>query len=117
MKHEAMSDFEINKAVAVKQGNVVHDAMLPSGNKIVVMRKTYESDVCRMPLNDYCNDPAAMWPIMIENEINVRWPDDGSKGDATKYTDGKLIKHSRFEDKSDALRAAAIVYLMMDDNA
>lgn len=57
---------------------------------------------------DFCNSPEEMWPIILENRINLNAYDDPDQGwSATTDT-------SFFVDSDNPLRAAAIVFLMMN---
>lgn len=108
MLYEEMSDFEINKSVAeiVTNGEVIDkDDMWPTdnGNAVQVIYKVGVSGEYK----DYCNNPADMWPIieLIWDELNYVSPgDDITEWDSTinNYKCGKL-------------RAAAIVFLKMQD--
>lgn len=92
--YSEMSDFEINKLVAIYLG--------------VKPRKTI-SFICQEKdiYPDYCNNPSDAWPIIVENKICINnfckfgWCSDSEHGDYV-YHDNPL-------------RAAMIVYLMMKD--
>ena len=63
---------------------------------------------------DYCNNPADMWPIILENNIVVTPCMGANIGDATGYSEHENPVISEFNDNSKALRAAAIVFLIMN---
>ena len=97
------SDFEINKAVERKE-------LI----KLIRMNRSSgvtesEEDIKKWTpaiTTDYCNDPAAMWPIIVEiwqelNEVSV--------DDYQNYWCEVMERYN-----CDALRAAAIVYLIME---
>lgn len=111
--YSQLSDFEINKAVAIKQGNVIYDLTMPSGNKIAVMHKTYESGACKIPLKDYCNSWEDMGPIIEMEKITITFR---SRGDKDLPPQAKRFGSDDYNiaDKN-PLRAAAIVYLMMEE--
>ena len=54
--YSKLSDFEINSAVSM----VVRSQAENPESKYVV-------------INDYCNNPADAWPIIVENKISVMW--------------------------------------------
>lgn len=96
MDYSKMSDFEINEAVSMA---MLNKAKNPSSKYVVV--------------NDYCNNPADAWPIIIENHIAVvpykhtlpqAWPT--SFGLVSKFTT---------EDRN-PLRAAMITFLKMQES-
>ncbi|HGM6831986.1 TPA: phage protein NinX family protein [Serratia marcescens] len=119
--YSKMSDFDINKMVAVSLGNILvtrpYDEI--SGNAVTYqvtksrgLNKegliVYSSEVIR---KDFCNNPADAWPIIAESGIGVV----PNKKDpyAWDLSSGMLrgIKHS----DANPLRAAMIVFLMMKD--
>lgn len=57
---------------------------------------------------DFCNSPEEMWPIIIENRINLNAYNDPEQG-WSSTTDTSF-----FVDSDNPLRAAAIVFLMMN---
>lgn len=69
-----------------------------------------------LPLPDYCNNPADMWPIITGCKIALYPPFDRecNKWEAhTVAMDGTSNGDSAFS--KNPLRAAAIVYLMMQE--
>ena len=100
-KYAEMSDTEINKLVANKQ---------------------HDYSIYNKP--DYCNNPEDAWPIILEAEISLIR--DVSTNDVWEavpkgwYTENGFISNVNgdlcFIDKN-PLRAAMIVYLMMEDEA
>lgn len=87
-----MSDFEINKEVEKLQGVYCED-----------MNGRY------VPTCDYCNNIEDAWPIVFENRITVNPYDNPSEGWFATYDT------SFFIDNENPLKAAMIVYLMMED--
>lgn len=89
--YSKMSDFEINAAVSMA---MLTRAKNPSSKHVVV--------------NDYCNNPADAWPIIVENRIRIN---------PILYT--KWMAEDYLEDVSSCdenpLRAAMIVFLMMQE--
>lgn len=103
--YSAMSDFEINKAVAryefgsfeTCEGEVYVDSKADGAN-VVPVSGVY----------DPCNNPANAWPIIIDNRIGFC-----STADCWyAHDDGEFA--SFISDKN-PLRAAMIVFLMMKD--
>lgn len=108
--YSAMSDFEINKSVAISSGKNVKLIKLDSddqecavivGEKFTVEKKEF----------DPCNNPSDAWPIIVENKLHLTTEEDGiwsSRG----YSD----KHVPIDfEHPNPLRAAMIAYLMMKD--
>ena len=88
------SDFEINKAVgfivkSIKRGKV----------------NSYYERWCP----DYCNNPADMWPIIVNNKIGLQ-PDPFKNGNWFAFDIDELIMH----ENTNPLRSAAIVFLEMN---
>ena len=91
-KYAEMSDTDINKLVAKKQHGY------------------------SMFRFDYCNDPAGAWPIILEYKIGI--DTSGIKGDEDKVWWAELIfdvyGDNHYAEDNNPLRAAMIVYLMLD---
>lgn len=97
--YSAMSDFEINKAVAFKLG-------LDWSGVTEENRFFYQTA-------DYCNNPADAWPIIEKHGITLAF--DGSDWWATSdacWVDG-CEWQIEGEINRKPLRAAMIVYLQM----
>ncbi|MDQ7883700.1 phage protein NinX family protein [Atlantibacter hermannii] len=97
--YSKLSDFEINSAVSM----VVRSQAENPESKYVV-------------INDFCNNPADAWPIIVSKKICIAFdvfaePDDGGGWVASPayYIEGERIRHDN------PLRAAMIVFLMMQD--
>jgi len=90
--YDDMSDFQINKAVAEAQGfNAYH-----------------------LEDKDYCNNPSDMWPIIVEHNILIRPRPETDIGEPFA-SDIRGIHVTRCIDNNGLLRAAAIVYLKMEE--
>ena len=105
--YEEMSDFEINKAVAVNRGGYQgHVEHMPNG----VMESDKGSHGMFYTERDYCNNPSDAFPIILQNKITVFSPN-------CTHDDGlwmaELDEWHSF--CANPLRAAMIVYLMMQD--
>lgn len=142
MNYEEMSDFEINKAVhfkmigagKVKERYRLSDADFvdvfhnefgenPGPSVIAVMR--YVKDGISSGHNpfggafDYCNNPSDAWPIIFANGIAVcpynldeeseEYEEMKGMWFAMRSTDGAQFDHKN------PLRAAMIVFLMMQE--
>ena len=103
--YNEMSDFEINKLVAGKLGA---DAKIEDGRLFTSKNHAGENAISVTTFTDYCNNPADMWPLIVENNI---WIQPDMVGDG--------YWHSHCEDfwakDKNPLRSAAIIYLMIKD--
>lgn len=110
VNYNKLSDFEINKRVAKTLNkytplNYPHEANKRSVGSLC------SNDNYRW--YDYCNNPADAWSIIVENKIDINWGDDVHtelKG-AVIASRGKISATHE-----NALRAAMIVFLMMQEN-
>jgi len=120
--YSKMSDFEINKAVALILGIEV----VEWGGKIFggVERKI-DNVTSVIGAIDYCNSPSDAWPIIVENSISIvsYGVEFSAEYGWSAFYGGVCVDYnheivSNFEiecsDKN-PLRAAMIVYLMMKD--
>lgn len=114
MDYSKLSDFEVNRRVAELLGKFeyVSDCNHNGGSAVLCdsLRTCDEYD--------YCNDPRDAWPIIVENEISIE-----KNSRSTEYwraATWEQINGCEFkpieqcEDKN-PLRAACIVYLMMQE--
>ena len=126
MNYEKMSDFEINKSVAVKLGVFWHVKPCNSETGGWVYSENYEKcntsiGEVAIELPDYCNNPSDAWPIIMENNISMR-PMYIRDADGRKLVEWEAIHVERdfpresfgWDDKN-PLRAAMIVFLMMQE--
>jgi hypothetical protein len=117
--YESMSDFEINKAVAVALGykpepddeyramSMIGLSTKPDESVMWYEGKTYRSA-------DYCNNPSDAWPIIVESGISmirVQGSDYCGMHAGLSFRDGMTSDHAYHSENP--LRAAMIVYLMM----
>ena len=108
MNYEEMSDFEINKAVALALGirlehdSEYHDHPLVDSNNSYIM--WYEGKTYRTA--DYCNRPSDAWPIIIDNTITIL--PDGDEWAASSS--------GGWQSGGNPLRNAMIVFLQMQEN-
>ncbi|EPJ4168913.1 phage protein NinX family protein [Citrobacter freundii] len=119
MDYSKLSDQEINMAVA----EIFHP------DSVVIESKSRPPSACitgHLPSLwvDYCNNPADAWPIIVGKKLSLinaddKWlcvpedePVDGVTGDAVHMIySGDGIEHEN------PLRAAMIVFLMMQESA
>ena len=115
------SDFEVNKAIANALGVSWHLKPNTYDNTNWVWSANYDNDK-GVELPCYCNNPADMWPICLDNGISLI--NDKGYCHATTdpyetYEPHGLSKSDGFhsymvKDKSKLMRAAAIVFLEMN---
>ena len=108
MDYSQLSDQEINMLVA----------------KIQHPDKTFKESKTRPPsvvlLNhinmwiDYCNNPVDAWPIILKNCISLVW-DCAEDASSDWWNAFDQFDDCRVQYQSNPLRAAMIVFLMMQD--
>lgn len=105
MNYQTATDAEINLAVAKKViGEVPADNEFDKFFDDIHIRSVESGDV------DYCNNPADMMPVVFENRIGLTFETYTNEWWATTNDfSGPRFKHIN------PLRAAAIVYLMMEE--
>lgn len=126
MDYSKLSDFEINKLVArALDGLSVNDSTTDvdcylSANKsnCVKWYKVDFDDPSEFELFNPCNDPSDAWPIILKHEISLI--DPTSAGLDGEWTASKfypsISKDDVEHDNENPLRAAMIVYLMMQED-
>ena len=116
--YSKMSDFEINKLIAVKlaqNGCIVINESSRSDSEVVITTENGEG-CTKNSYIDYCNNPSDAWPIIESNLICLMAdvfcePQDGGKWIAQPAYGWQ---HERVRNDN-PLRAAMIMYLMMKD--
>ena len=108
MNYEQMSDFDINRLVAINRGGYQgHVAHMQYGVK--------ESDKDSSGMfhfeRDYCNNPSDAWPIIVANRINV-YASEGPDFMPWMAGCGGIMVSNK-----NPLRAAMVVFLMMQEQA
>lgn len=109
--YSAMSDFEINKQVAIIQGHKCYydNGSYTNGyNKISVIVKGNGI----IGQFDPCNNPADAWPILMANHIGIM---PFKSGAATAWPTSIGLLSNFHVKHENPLRAAMICYLMMKD--
>jgi hypothetical protein len=108
--YSQLSDFEINKRLAELLGwKVVNDNPTPNKGLLVVSSE----DQCRAI--DYCNSWADMGPLMVEHSISLNKIEDEWEAHNGEIDQGGLVVANIYLMHKNPLRAAAIVYLMMEE--
>ncbi len=114
MDYSQLSDFEINKRVfkaivGAKPLGYPHNADGRSvGNESNGDYRWY----------DYCNNPEDAWPIITENKISIMFDstDTRYEGEYHEWCDAiSSCQKFGIQYQSNPLRAAMIVFLMMQD--
>lgn len=107
MEYSKLSDFEINKRVGIALGK----ELMPDDCQDFGLSVFPEVILRNGDIKDYCNDPADAWPIITKAKISLLSVDciDGSSSWLAK----SKVCPSRGD--SNPLRAAMIVFLMMQD--
>ena len=108
MNYETASDFEINKAVAVKRG-------LKLGKSQCASLKVHSSSVIaqswltgRFLEFNFLKDPADAWPVILANEIDIQFR-QGTKC-------APIAKHlNEYAVDKNPLKAAMICFLKMKE--
>ena len=111
-KYEEMSDFEINKLVAIREHLIINDCQPMA--KRVIGSEVRVNDIVGSWFFDPCNNPSDAWHIIVSNEITI-CPDVYIGGwygqkDIDRGMDGDSIHVTK--DKN-PLRAAMICFLKM----
>ena len=105
MDYSKLSDFEINKMVAELFHNP-DDTGGGFGQDIYMVFNGLDS--CSREFNP-CNNPSDAWPIIFESEINIQFRHGADLPPMARHCDFYHV------DKN-PLRAAMIVYLMMNED-
>ncbi|MCW2256272.1 hypothetical protein M2263_002363 [Providencia alcalifaciens] len=108
-KYTELSDFEINKKVAV---NIVGlNLVVEKNNKIYIS----EGDSGVIARFDPCTNPIQAMPIIIENNISLRAPTITDRWKAEFIDEyGNYVGYRRALNKN-PLRAAMELFLLMKD--
>lgn len=122
--YSKMSDFEINKAVAISQGFAPENCDTAKRGSSLVGVDWDEDTGSATKVFDYCNNPSDAWPIICESLIGIiphyEFTDESEEyiSHSNKWvadnvmSDGKSFRYKVIN----PLRAAMIVYLMMKES-
>lgn len=106
MDYSNMSDFEINKSVALALGfRLYKDGKSCRGNHVAI-----KEGGCGAFAMDWCNNPADAWPIVLSNKIGIN-PGTASDKWAAHYCNWDIATAD-----ANPLRAAMIVFLTMQES-
>ncbi|WP_326902204.1 DUF2591 family protein [Kosakonia cowanii] len=111
MDYTKMSDFEINRAVAIVQGFHPDECDIAKRGSASVGVEWNEETGLATKTFDYCNNPADAWPIIAENGIGII---PYKKGLAECWDASKGMLSGSTKDIN-PLRAAMIVFLIMQE--
>ena len=121
MNYSDLSDFEINKLVAESQQytTVIGEGKYPikSEDAVYLEQRTFEYEQIDERYVDYCNKPSDAWPIIVKNKISINCYEGGDSDywEASSYdSKNNEKKWQSANDDKNPLRAAMIVYLMMN---
>lgn len=111
MDYSKLSDQEINMAVA----EIFHP------DSVVIESKSRPPSACitgHLPSLwvDYCNNPADAWQIILQSRISMVW-DCAEDASAEWWNAFDQFDDCRVQYQSNPLRAAMIVFLMMQESA
>lgn len=114
--YSQLSDFEINKLVAIALGLEVKD--WPEADRPyiwhVVKNELGNDYFDYTDYKDYCNNPADAWPIIVGSKINIRFGAEGMACEAQFMQYGhESVEHYH----ANPLRAAMVVFLMMQEKS
>lgn len=113
--YEEMSDFEINKAVALIVGVTFNDDGDPV--RFVECDTGAYADFNEIEF-DPCNKPEDAWPIITENKISIMFDstDTRYEGEYHEWCDAiSSCQKFGIQYQSNPLRAAMIVFLKMNE--
>lgn len=123
--YRKMSDFEINKAVAIALGAKQVDCYENGDRCAIYYELGGEAITVRRGqalLNEQfnpCNDPSDAWPIIVENEICIEFESDEVEGARQVWAEANIghpaCNGFQYFSDENPLRAAMICFLMMKD--
>lgn len=109
-KFSTWSDEKINEEITRLEYNCGGWGVSPCG-KFLFLSGEGHYEYFTQPIHHYCNNPAAMWPLIVENKIWVQ-PDMVGDGKWHCYD----CEDTATASNEKPLRAAAEVYLMMKES-
>ena len=109
--YSAMSDKEINQRItAVVNG--CENWCLSDDESCFYDCGVDGNQFYEVKIKDYCNNPSDMWPLIVDNKMDICHIDSHGVWKAFAIKDSEIVSH---EDKN-PLRAAAIVFLMLNED-
>lgn len=115
--YSKMSDFEINKLVAIATGHKQLGSLGWRGLKDGEFNEVMVRGPLKIDGFDPCNNPADAWPIIVANNIDII--QDNGQGCALATKSAIQMFHGddvHISQDENPLRAAMIVFLMMQDS-
>lgn len=127
MDYSKLSDFEINAAVECEMDESFRFMEFDEETDEFIYCDPTGENCQRIKPRDYCNNPSDAWPIILENEIsltkeseslNVNWHADVIERIREDAVNESLFtcETSLHHYNENPLRAAMIVYLMMQED-
>jgi hypothetical protein len=116
MNYQTASDYEISSAVLrIRFNGLIEDRVFPttSSKSSAACHVTCDNTVKLIEFD--LNNPSDAWPIIMKNAIHITWQEGLNAGDCCKCFEHKDSVTVEFESNCNALRAAMIVYLMMNE--
>lgn len=112
MDYSKLSDFEINKLVFERKTALAALSYPHSADK----RSCGHKDLNNIyHWFDFCNKPADAWPIILSNRISMIW-DCSEDANSEWWNAVDQFDECRIQYQSNPLRAAMIVFLMMQES-
>lgn len=114
MDYSKLSDFEINCEVLAKFEPDINHMCLSESKEFFYDCGPSGDGWHQIDIPNYCNNPADAWPIIVDKKIGlkpVRWDEWRAEGDDSS---GFVSCASC---NKNPLRAAMIVFLMMQESA
>ena len=110
MNYEEMSDFEVNGYVSMHMHGFSWIEFVDGCASHVKCGDECSPGFAMIEVSDYCNNPSDAMPILIEMKIGFKWV-NGS------CTASSVLRGYHESTSDNPLRAAMIVFLMMQDEA
>ncbi|MEP9807834.1 phage protein NinX family protein [Klebsiella sp. GW_Kp181] len=117
MDYSKLSDYEVNKYVAMSIGGFEENNFFEAHSVIFKSCGRFQY-TCFDP----CNNPADAWPIIVEKKISLLWIEESSMwcasqgGSAGNEYWGWDECPDVYHENINPLRAAMIVFLMMQES-
>lgn len=117
MDYSKLSDFEINRAVAIAIGFHPDECDIAKRGTPSVGVEWNEDTGYATKTFDPCSDPADAWPIIYRHKISIEFDGDNSTEPQTTWCHARnMYRSCGINYQSNPLRAAMIVFLMMQDS-
>ncbi|HDT0316034.1 TPA: DUF2591 family protein [Citrobacter amalonaticus] len=118
MDYSELSDYEVSKRVAMAVGGFLEEDFCETHSVIFRRHGRHQYSFF-----EPCTNPSDAWPIILENKISLNWAEVEKSWCAHVggvMTDGCWCwdyDPEHHQDNVNPLRAAMIVFLMMQDSA